>query len=362
MHFLKMVTALLAITITLTSTSWGQSSNDGAFRGNQPDGEVDRDVKIPENLAANPGMIPLLKLDPGTLRNLPLGDPAELEKSFGTVTRNSEGEISRSGPSADVLDSLRRAADDVKANSSATADEDPLFANDETSRAIVGADNRIRVRDNSSYPFRAFGLLRTENGSCSATVIGPYTVITAAHCVYSHENGWANETVFYPGANGQGNFPYRGYRYRETTILSGYINNYEGYYGSVVPWDLAVINTWEAVGDNVGWIGYSTNYGSDFRAYNVGYPGDKPYATMWRDRCNVSNIETDTPRFVHYCDTKPGSSGSSMYSYRKKGSKGLRYVEGINVGEVETGDRNANYNVSVRLTGAYFDWIKSLRY
>lgn len=362
MKDLKLGGVLLATMLAAASAVWGQSAEREAFRGTLPDGEVDRSLEPPSELPEDSRMIALPKLEPETVRSLPFGNPAELERGFGTVTRRSDGEVVREGPASEVLDALRRKNDDVSPNARPRSEQDPLFSNDEEARAIVGDDNRIRVQDSTSYPFRVFGLLRTERGSCSATLVGPYTVVTAAHCVYDHENGgWVNETTFYPGANGKGNYPYRGYDYKETTILRGFIDNWRDNYGSVVPWDLAVISLRDGAGDRLGWLGYSANSGGDFRAYNVGYPGDKPFATMWRDKCDVSSLEVSGTEYVHRCDTKPGSSGSSMYRYVKNGSDEVRHVEGINVAEVETGNRDTNYNVGVLFTGPYFDWINSLR-
>ena len=52
--------------------------------------------------------------------------------------------------------------------------------------------------------------------SCSATLIGPSTVLTAAHCLYNHEaGGWQEDMFFVPGLNGStaNDAPFGGYEY-----------------------------------------------------------------------------------------------------------------------------------------------------
>lgn len=348
---------LLAVTVS-TGGGLAQSGNADNSRGSLPDGESDRGV-APPPLAESGGMIPLLKIDPETMRSLPLGDPAELERGFGTVSRSADGSETRSGPSPAVLDAIKRAGDPAP-NAAPARDEDPLFP-DESSRAIVGEDSRIRVIESTTYPFRTFGLLWTERGGCSSSLVGPRTVITAAHCVYSHTDGWVKETLFFAGANGEDNIPYEGYEAEDITIMQGFIDSWNGDYGAVLPWDLAVVTLKEAAGDRLGTLGIRTNEGEDFHAYNVGYPADKPYTTMWADRCDVSGQEASGTQYIHRCDTKPGSSGSPMYSFVRSGVDGNRYVEGVNVAEVDTGDTATNYNIGILITGPYHEWIRALR-
>lgn len=353
---------LLAAALMGTGAAWAQSQEGS--RGSLPDGETDRAFEPPVMSLERIRPIPLPELDLETVRGLPFDDPARLESGFGTVTRHSNGRVTEEGPAQKVLDALRSRKAGVGENSRPPQqnDEDPFFASDETDRQVIGSDSRIRVQNSASYPFRTFGLLVTERGSCTGTLIGAYTVLTAAHCVYKHSGGWANEVTFYPGANGNGNFPYRGYNYREATIMRGYIENFTGKVGSAWPWDLAIIHLWQAAGDSLGTLGYSSNTGYDFHAYLVGYPGDKPNATMWRTSCdfNYSNVTSYGTSFVHHCDTYSGTSGSSMYRYVKAEDK--RFVGGVNVGSVTYSDASMNHNVGVLLTPEYFNWVNNLRY
>ena len=54
--------------------------------------------------------------------------------------------------------------------------------------AIIGSDDRYPQSDNNRFPFRAIGLLEGDDATCTATLIGPQHILTAAHCLLDVSN------------------------------------------------------------------------------------------------------------------------------------------------------------------------------
>ena len=94
---------------------------------------------------------------------------------------------------------------------------------------MFGSDDRIQIANTKIYPFSAIGYLESKDlkgdyESCSATLIGPTTVLTAAHCLYNHEaGGWQEDMFFVPGLNGAtaDDAPFGGYEYDSRLCRSG---------------------------------------------------------------------------------------------------------------------------------------------
>lgn len=199
--------------------------------------------------------------------------------------------------------------------------------------AIIGIDERVRIADTTSYPYRAIAsLLITANDGVQFVGTGwfasPRTLITAGHCVYvknsgrPNRDGWVKSIQVMPGRNGSA-LPYGSVTSTQFWTVKGWADNGdESYdYGAiVVPTEL---------GSRVGWLGYGVFPDAVLRdaLLNVaGYPVDKrgpEQGTLWHDSRKTAAL--GSTKVNYELDTVGGQSGAPAYMIRDN----ERYVVAI---------------------------------
>lgn len=236
--------------------------------------------------------------------------------------------------------------------------------------AVIGQDTRVRPRRTTEYPLQAIGRLeifwegKSGLGTCSATLIGPDKLITAAHCVYDKENKqFAKRIYFTPGRDGD-YIPYGMYGAKTVYMPADYPNSQMQSGNS----DIAVISLATPIGNRLGYLGFgayqappehikesiaqelkfigqqvagdesayrkkATEYMEtahqrfpDYSLSYFGYSGDKN-GEVWGDTCIHfldENISSENyPQIKTFCDYQRGASGSAFIDNNQ-------YVRGVN--------------------------------
>ncbi len=92
-----------------------------------------------------------------------------------------------------------------------TDSETPFFSNESQEnengdRNIIGTDDRTEVSNTTVFPYSAIAYIKinfgTEVKRGTGFFIADNIVVTAAHCLYSNDYGWATSVTVMPGRNG----------------------------------------------------------------------------------------------------------------------------------------------------------------
>lgn len=210
--------------------------------------------------------------------------------------------------------------------------------------SVIGGDERIKEGAPLAYPWRSIVYLSTNQGQCTGFMLSRDVVVTAGHCVY--EGGWVTSYRAVPGKNGTSE-PYGSCSggIADVWTTANWIST-----GSP-DHDYGLIKLTCDIGNSVGWFGWWYNTAENLtnqHLYVEGYPGDKPYATMWWDGDPISSQTAN--RLFYQIDTFNGQSGSPIYHYNSTtaGLCGGWCVTGIHTnGAVNNQNSGTRFNPNV---------------
>ena len=223
----------------------------------------------------------------------------------------------------------------------------PHFTEDIAKRAIIGSDNRYQPNLGNA-PYSAIGYLTTLTSRCTAYLVGPRHLITAAHCLHPRGNPGAivpaSQITFYLRRNCHSSG--LTYTISEVLVYSQYRNCGDVHY------DIACLLLSATVSN---WMGYAYRDPMPTVSGEVcGYPSDRGLC-FYCSRCNdVERIRTgwwgwsrsDT-RVQYTCDTVGGTSGGPIITDDHDSTSQL-YSYGVNTHET------SSRNYGVRISRNYF--------
>lgn len=238
----------------------------------------------------------------------------------------------------------------VHSDNSTFLHDEPHFQVENEKRAIFGSDDRFQ-RTHSNSPYSAMGYLSIPGARCSAYLVGPRHLITAAHCLHPRDN---TNNIYLPSQITfflKRNCNQYGWRYTVSEILvySQYRNH------GNLDYDLACLLL-SATASN--WMGFAyRNPMPTVSGETCGYPGDRNgnYACFYCSRCSDVRRNhfgwwgwlINSNRLQYTCDTTGGMSGGPIIT-DDHDSTNMLYSYGVNTHESQ------NENQGVRITRNVF--------
>jgi protease YdgD len=183
---------------------------------------------------------------------------------------------------------------------------------------VVAAPKRLHV-EAMEYPFSAAGRLNMGGRAwCSAVLIGPRHIVTAAHCLWNpvSQAWWPASSIHFIA----------GYQGGEASLVS-LAQHYviaDGYDATAPDKDWAIVELAEPLGERAGWI---TGALSPQRPIGqLGYRADSAHAMTLDFGCQmITNWRPDGLSW-NDCDAMHGDSGGPLLSFTKDGPRLLGIV------------------------------------
>lgn len=200
---------------------------------------------------------------------------------------------------------------------------DNYVVGEDSPRSIIGEDERISLTESqaSTFPYSAIVLILsgydTNNDGIadkfyrgSGAFVGPKTISTAGHCLWSDDYGWPKVCRIYTCIS---RVSLTGVSYisaYDYFVPSNYITNSTT--RDQYDWGLIDVPDNCNITDTIGYLGYSTSTSLVGKSFCLsGYPSDRDYYQV----ISYGTVSSETSNLINYnMDTYKGHSGSPIFS------------------------------------------------
>ena len=184
---------------------------------------------------------------------------------------------------------------------------------------VFPPDNRMVFQD-TSYPWCTTGLVETNRGSGSGTMIGPRHLLTVSHVIdWTAPPGFAADWVRFTPSYFDGSAPF-GQSYGTNIYWyvqedgDGFISGNEGLF------DYVVVVLDRRLGEQTGWMGargYDDDWDSLAAWSHIGYPADlnSGQRPTFQGGFVMDGTDADAQEILHHADVFPGQSGGPMFGW-----------------------------------------------
>ncbi len=185
---------------------------------------------------------------------------------------------------------------------------------------IIGEDDRVAV-DSAVWPWQAIGRLNRQGGGfCTATLIAPDAVLTAAHCLWDLRTGRIvapGELHFLAGYR-RGDYLAHGIGARIETPATGAPPPvpFRADQLPALAHDWAIVRLRAPLPVRPIAMGTLVADGAAAPLMRVGYGQDRPHLLSMHSGCRVLDRLAGTPLLFTDCDATRGDSGSPLLQGR----------------------------------------------